>query len=87
MANSQSSQETNLSDSVAQNPGARKVATKNNPKIGQEEARNANAGEGPNAAGGETPSTAEDHVPAESSPEASDLPTANRPNPEQTESK
>lgn len=83
MANPETRQNTNLPDSVAQNPGARKVATKNNPEIGQEEARNANAGESPNAAGGETPSTAEDHVPAESSPEASDLPTANRPNPDQ----
>ncbi|WP_035994354.1 hypothetical protein [Leptolyngbya sp. KIOST-1] len=82
MANRDNRQESNLPDSVAQNPGARKAATKTNPAIGQEEARNATAGESPNAAGGETPSTAEDHVPSESSPEASDLPTANRPNPD-----
>lgn len=82
MANSETSQETNLPESVAQNSGARKAATKTNPEISQEEANNATAGESPNAAGDGTPSTAEDHVPSESSPEASDLPTANRPNPD-----
>ncbi|MBE9160602.1 hypothetical protein IQ265_27830 [Nodosilinea sp. LEGE 06152] len=81
MANPETRQD-DLSDDVAQNPGARKAATKTNPEISQEEAGNATAGESPNGAGGGTPSTAEDHIPSESSPEASDLPTANRPNPD-----
>lgn len=82
MANSKTDHDTHLTDAEAQNTGAREAATKAHPEILQADARHAAAGEGPNAAGGQVPSTAEAHVPAESSPEASDLPTANRPNPE-----
>lgn len=82
MANSETSRYNNLPDSVAQNSGARTTATDTNPEISQEEADNATAGKSPNAAGDGAPSTAEDHVPSESSPEASDLPTANSPYPD-----
>ncbi|WOD40246.1 hypothetical protein [Nodosilinea sp. E11] len=79
MAEDQSNQSDILTDDVAENPGARTAALHQNPEISKEEARNANAGEGPNAAGGGKSSTAEGHVPSSSDPEASDLPTANAP--------
>ena len=74
--------ENQLPEDVADYPGARATALDQNPKTSKEEARNANAGEGPNAAGGGYPSVAEDHVPSSSDPEASDLPTANSPYPD-----
>lgn len=82
MTDSKARETNELPDAVVQNPGARGAATRTNPEISQEEARNAAAGEGPNAAGGGVSSTAEEHVPSNSDPEASDLPSANRPNPD-----
>lgn len=76
------SQDTALTDEVAQNPGARMAETKNNPGVGQEEAENAVEGKAPNAAGEGVPSTVEDRIPASADPEASDLPTANAPRPD-----
>lgn len=69
-----------LPEEANQNPGARTAAVHANPEILDEEARNAFAGEGPNAAGGAgKPGPVEDHVPSNSSTEATDLPTANAP--------
>jgi hypothetical protein len=70
---------------VADNPGARAAATDSNPLISLEEARNAAAGEGPNASGGPATSTSEEHVPSTSEPFATDIPSANMPNPEKQE--
>ncbi|MGF1570436.1 MAG: hypothetical protein ACFCVD_20575 [Nodosilinea sp.] len=82
MANDPTRQPDHLSEEVAESPGARTAAVHQNPELMQAEARNAAAGEGPNAAGGPgTPSDAEDYVPSSSDPEATDLPTANAPNP------
>lgn len=82
----QSEQNTNATlDDVANNAGARTAATNANPEISEEEARNANAGEGPNASGGPAPSTAEEHIPSTSDPYSTDLPSANMPNPDKAE--
>ncbi len=70
-------------EEVAQNPGARAAAIDANPAIALEEARNANAGEGPTGSGSVAPSTADEHIPSESSPDATDLPTANAPDPKE----
>jgi hypothetical protein len=66
---------------VADNAGARTAAINANPKISLEEAANAAAGEGPNASGGTAPSDTEIHIPSTSDPFATDLPTANTPDP------
>lgn len=79
------SAKTQLED-VADNAGARTAATNSNPEISLQEARNAAAGEGPNAAGGTSPSSSELHVRGTSDPEATDIPTANNPNPEGSDS-
>ena len=80
MAEDKNYQQTHLSEAADQTPGARTAAVHQDPEILNEQARNANAGERPNAAGGAgKPGDVEDHVPARSSPEATDLPTANAP--------
>lgn len=80
-------QPNGLSEEVAQNPGARTAAIHQDPEILQEEAGKANAGERPNAAGGASkPTEAENHVPSRSNPNATDLPTANTPDPKQASS-
>jgi hypothetical protein len=82
MAEDQNRQTRQMSEEVAQNPGARTAAIHQNPEILDEEARNANEGESPNAAGGASkPGEVEDHVPARSNPEATDMPTSNAPHP------
>lgn len=63
-------------EDISQNAGARAAQIDSDPSIGLEEARNAAEGKGSNAAGGEAPSTAEEHVPSNSSPQASDLPSS-----------
>jgi hypothetical protein len=84
MAQDKSRQNTSMSEEVAQNPGARAAAVHQNPELAKEQAKNANEGEGPNAAGGMTkPSTVEGRVRGSDEPEASDLPTANTPDPDQ----
>ncbi|HEY9878589.1 MAG TPA: hypothetical protein V6D29_09050 [Leptolyngbyaceae cyanobacterium] len=70
-----------LLEEVADNPGARAAAINAHPEIAQIEAQNAAAGEGPNASGSVAASTAEEHVPSTSDPYATDLPTANTPDP------
>ncbi|MBF2029434.1 MAG: hypothetical protein IGS48_22190 [Oscillatoriales cyanobacterium C42_A2020_001] len=79
------STKTQLED-VADNAGARTAAINSNPKISQQEAENAAVGEGPNAAGGTAPSSSEQHVRGTSDPQATDIPTANNPNPEGSDS-
>lgn len=66
---------------VADNAGARAAAINHNPEISLEEGRNAAAGEGPNASGSGAPSDAEDHIPSTSEPYATDIPSANAPDP------
>lgn len=84
MAEDKTRQQQGLTEEVAQNPGARAAAVHKNPELAKEQAKNANAGESPNAAGGMTkPSTAEDQVRGSDEPEASNLPTANTPEPDQ----
>jgi len=73
-------------EEVANNAGARTTATNSNPDISLQEARNAADGEGSNASGGPAPSTSEQHVPSRSDPYATDMPTANNPNPEGSDS-
>lgn len=72
-----------LLEEVADNPGARAAAINAHPELSQIEAENAVAGEGPNASGSSASSTAEEHVPSNSEPYASDLPTANTPDPKE----
>jgi hypothetical protein len=73
-------------DEVADNTGSRTAATNHNPEILLEEARNAAAGEGPNGYGGAANSDAEDHIPSTSEPYATDLPSANAPDPKSASS-
>lgn len=62
---------------------ARKADIRTNPDVFDDEARNAEAGESPTGAGGvEIPSTVDEHVPSSSEPEATDLPSANAPDPD-----
>ena len=82
MATNQTSDDQGIPADISQNAGARTTAVNNDPSISLKEGENAAAGEGPNASGGPAPSTAEEHVRGTSSPEATDLPTANVPNPE-----
>ena len=70
-----------LPEDVNQNPGARTAAIDSNPEISLEEARNANAGEGPTGSGGQAASTTEAHIPSSSEPFATDIPSANAPEP------
>ncbi|HEY9826541.1 MAG TPA: hypothetical protein V6D19_13945 [Stenomitos sp.] len=49
--------------------------------VSDDDASRARAGEKPNASGGSTPSTTEDHIPSTSEPYATDLPSANTPDP------
>ncbi|HEY9738326.1 MAG TPA: hypothetical protein V6D06_18665 [Trichocoleus sp.] len=72
-----------LLEEVADNPGARAAAISAHPELSDLEAENAVAGEGPNASGSIGSSEAEDHVPSNSEPYASDLPTANTPDPKE----
>lgn len=73
-------------EDVADNAGARTAATNNNPDILLQEAKNAAAGEGPNGSGGAAPSSAEGHVPTTDESVATNIPSANDPNPEGSES-
>jgi imidazolonepropionase-like amidohydrolase len=86
MANETSEATKKQLEEVADNAGARTAATNANPEIGLEEAKNAAAGEGPNASGSTAPSTAEWHIPSTSDQYASQMPSANSPNPEQADS-
>lgn len=63
-------------EEVADNSAERTAETNRDPQISLEEARNAAAGEGPNATGSSASSTAEEHVPSNSDPDSSDLPSA-----------
>lgn len=64
-----------------QTAGARTAAIDADPSISQAEADRGAAGEAPNAAGGPAPSTVEEHVPSMSAPYATDIPSANAPDP------
>jgi hypothetical protein len=64
------------STDLNQNPGARSADVNQHPERSLEEGRNAAAGEGTNAAGSVAPSSVEEHVPSNSDPSASDLPSA-----------
>ncbi|MBD2256196.1 hypothetical protein [Pseudanabaena sp. FACHB-2040] len=70
-------------DEVADNPGARLAAMNANPALGNVEAANAVEGEGPNASGSVGASNAQEHVPSTSDPDATDIPSANAPEPEE----
>jgi hypothetical protein len=83
MAEDKSRKQTGMSEEVAQNPGARTAAVHADQTIAKEEARNANAGESPNSAGMTRPSTVEDRIPGSDEPQATDMPTANAPDPDQ----
>ncbi|MBE9170143.1 hypothetical protein IQ238_22335 [Pleurocapsales cyanobacterium LEGE 06147] len=61
---------------MEQNPGARTAEINSNPQKSLEETRHAAEGDEPNAAGGPAPSTAKEHVPSDSDPQSSDLPTS-----------
>ena len=70
-------------DEVADNPGARQAAINANPALGNVEAANAVEGEGPNASGSVGSSEAEEHVPSTSESYATDIPSANAPEPKE----
>lgn len=82
MSNEKTHQTESRLEEVAQNAGARTAATNSDPTIALEEARNANAGEGPTGSGGSAPSTVEEHIPSTSDPFATDIPSANAPDPQ-----
>lgn len=63
-------------DDESQNPAVRAVESNQNPQMTLEKGRNAAEGKSPNAAAGSSSSTAEDHIPSNSDPDASDLPSA-----------
>lgn len=79
MANPKTNNPKNLSEEVAQNPGARTAEINANPNVTTEETENARAGEAPSGAGGTSPSTVESHVPSEESSESTDIPSGNHP--------
>lgn len=54
----------------------------NSQNIPDDDASRARAGESSNASGGPTPSTTEEHIPSTSEPYATDLPSANTPDPD-----
>lgn len=82
MAEDQNNQQPHLSEAADQTASARTAAIHQDPEILNEQARNANEGKRPNAAGGAgKPGDVEDHVPARSSPEATDIATSNAPHP------
>lgn len=83
MAEDKNYQQTHLSEEADQSPSARTAAVHQNPEILNEQAQNANEGVRPNAAGGAgKPGDVEDHVPARSSPKATDIPTSDAPHPQ-----
>ena len=86
MANETSESTKQQLEEVADNAGARTAATNSNPEITLQEAKNAAAGEGPNGSGSTTPSSAEMHIPSTSEPVATNIPSANNPNPEGSDS-
>jgi hypothetical protein len=63
-------------DDPSQNAVERAVQANHDPESALEEGRNAAEGKSPNAASGSGSSTAEGHVPSNSDPDASDLPSA-----------
>jgi hypothetical protein len=82
MADHNSSAQNDAPETMDDNARDRGAELRVTPGLSQEQARNANEGNGPNAAGGaDIPSTAEDYVPSRSNPHASNLPTANTPDP------
>lgn len=81
-----SPQDEQPSDEVTQNAGMKTAAINADPTISLEEARNAAAGEGTNASGGTAPSSAQDHIPSNSDPNPSDLPSTGRPLPDEATS-
>ena len=83
MTNETTDDSREILEDVADNAGDRTAAINSNPKISLEEARNAAAGEGPTGSGGTAPSTAEEHIPSESDPDATDIPSANASNPKE----
>jgi hypothetical protein len=63
-------------DETEQNSAVRAVEANHDPQSSLEEGRNAAEGKTPNASGSSASSTAEEHIPSNSDPEATDLPTA-----------
>lgn len=62
---------------------ARKANIHTDPEVFDHKAQNAAAGDSPTGAGGvEIPSTVDEHVPSNSEPEATDIPSANTPDPD-----
>ena len=60
----------------------RAVEAAHSPQTSLEKARNAAEGKDDNASGGTASSTAQEHIPSNSDPEASDLPSSGRPVPD-----
>ncbi|MBW4464556.1 MAG: hypothetical protein KME07_03825 [Pegethrix bostrychoides GSE-TBD4-15B] len=78
---SQTQSDTNRSD-APEDAAMRAIEATHEPQAGLEKARNAAEGKADNAAGGAASSTAQEHIPSNSDPEASDLPSAGRPMPD-----
>lgn len=70
------SEQREQSEDTDQNSGMRAAEINQDPEVSLEEGKNAAEGKAPNAAGSSASSTAEEHVPSNSDPEASDLPSA-----------
>lgn len=63
-------------ENAEENSAMRAAKMNSDPQRSLEAAGNAAVGKAPNAAGGSASNTAEEHVPSNSEPEATDLPTA-----------
>lgn len=66
----------NQNQDPTQNSGVKSTLIDTNPEDSLEKSRNATEGKSHNAAGGTAASTAEEHIPSNSDPNATDLPTA-----------
>jgi hypothetical protein len=71
-----SNQQKQERSETEQNSAVRAVEASHDPESSLEEARNAAEGKAKNAAGSSASSTAEEHIPSNSDPEATDLPSA-----------
>ncbi|MDX2215241.1 MAG: hypothetical protein SFY66_18400 [Oculatellaceae cyanobacterium bins.114] len=72
-----------MAEQTEKTPGEQALETTHNPKASLEKARNAAEGKNSNSSGSAAPSSAQEHIPGTSNPNATDLPSSNRPLPDE----
>lgn len=68
-----------FSEDRSQDSGDRSAQANTNPEEVLEKSRRASEGKAPNSSGSVASSSVEEHIPGTSDPDATDIPTANRP--------